>query len=108
MSDIVEANRAREEAKQAKAGKRMRRCRDIVGVIASSHPDQFDVVSGWPSGIVRADKAVATAKKMQASWADGMAKIDVETEGVLHDIVLMRRLATVRASSQRVMSFKVE
>ena len=81
--------------------KRTRKCRDIVAV--SYTPERADLavnLQGWPSGITRKDKALAAAKKIQTEWAkDGKP---------VADIILMRRLATVKGSSQVVMAFSVE
>jgi hypothetical protein len=82
--------------------RRTRKCREIVAV--TLRESGFDVVEGWPAGITRADKAVAAAKKIQTEWAKSP-----ETPGKqLSDIILMRRLATVKGSSQTVMAFTVE
>lgn len=59
-------------------------------------------VTGWTAGITRRDKAIAEAKRIQTEWA---GRADATT---VRDIILMRRLATVKGSSQTVMAFTVE
>jgi hypothetical protein len=88
-----------EEVKEKK--KRTRKCREIDAVTECEGQGCMPVV-GWPPGITRRDRAIAEAKKIQTEWA---SRADAAT---LRDIILMRRLATVRGSSQTVMAFTVE
>jgi len=96
-----------EEVKEKK--KRTRKCREIVAVVMGGGAvDEgggiMEPIKDWPRGITRRDKAIAEAKKIQTEWAAG-SKAQAT---VAQDIILMRRLATVRGSSQTVMAFTVE
>ena len=82
--------------------RRTRRCKDIlaVGEVAGG----FALMPEWPEGITRAPRAIAMAKKMQTDWAK-----DPENSGkTLQDIVLVRRLATIRGKMQVEIAFVVE
>ena len=91
-----------------KKARRTRKCREIIAVIhteaGAGHYAEFRPVENWPAGITRADKAIAAAKKIQTDWA----KDPVNAGKTLEDIVLMRRLATVKGKQQVLMSFCVE
>jgi len=95
-----------EEVKEKK--KRTRKCREIVAVVMGGAVDEgggiMEPIKDWPRGITRRDKAIAEAKKIQTEWA----AVSKAQATVAQDIILMRRLATVRGSSQTVMAFTVE
>ncbi len=88
--------------------KRTRKCREILAVrIVPEEKERLFVmeeIAGWPAGITRATKAIAAAKRIQTEWA----KDPAQAGKTMQDIILIRRLATVKGTSQVVMAFSVE
>lgn len=81
--------------------KRTRKCKEIIGVTKSDIG--LKLVPNWPTGITRANKAIEVAKKIQTEWAQEIPEVTPVV-----DIILIRRIATLKGSSQVVMAFKVD
>jgi hypothetical protein len=95
----------------AEKKRRTRRCKDILAVtmvgpkdVTTGEQSEMAPLPNWPTGITRAPRAIAMAKKMQTDWA----KVPENSGKTLQDIVLVRRLATIRGKMQVEMAFVVE